>query len=74
MTVLVNDYGEYVKTIDNANGKLILTPHVDEAYDYNVRMGGGEWSANNERDYIINFFKDEFKDRVTTLCVTHADD
>lgn len=67
---LINKYGEYIKQVDTANEKLIFTKNEDEAKNYSDRPGGGEWNAENERDFIIHYFEEEFEDKVTSLQVT----
>ena len=69
--LLKNDDGEYIKTIDTANGKLEFTHNPSEAKNYNGMMGGAEWSSNNEKEFIIFHFKDEYQDKVTTLQSTY---
>lgn len=65
--VLKNNFNEYVKDIDTANGHLILTKNLNEAFDYGTLPGGGEWASDNTNRFIQYHFKDELGDRVTTL-------
>lgn len=70
---LKNKYGEYVQKVDTANEKLYLTKDETQAQSYSGRPGGGEWDANNEKEFLIHYFEDEFKDRVTSLTVAWVD-
>jgi hypothetical protein len=68
--LLQNSNDEYLKTLDTANGKLEFTKEPSEARNYAGRPGGGQWDAENEKQYLEFHFKDEYGDKVTTLhCV-----
>lgn len=68
--LLQNSNDEYLKTLDTANGKLEFTKEPSEARNYADRPGGGQWDAENEKQYLEFHFKDEYGDKVTTLhCV-----
>ena len=68
--LLQNSNDEYLKTLDTANGKLEFTNEPSEARNYAGRPGGGQWDAENEKQYLEFHFKDEYGDKVTTLhCV-----
>jgi len=68
--LLQNSNGEYLKTLDTANSTLEFTNEPSEARNYAGRPGGGQWDAENEKQYLEFHFKDEYGDKVTTLhCV-----
>ena len=69
---LRNQDNEFVKEIDTANKKLIFTTDPNEAINYCTRMGGGEWNANNEKEFIQFHFK-ELGDKVSTLSIYTID-
>lgn len=65
--VLVNKDGEYLKEIDGANAKLEFTSDLNEAKNYDGMPGGGEWFSNQDREFIVRHFKEEYGERATTL-------
>lgn len=67
---LQNNDGEFIKTLDTANGELEFTNDFREARNYKGRPGGGQWDAENEKYFICFHFKDKYGDKVNTLqCV-----
>lgn len=66
---LKNEKGEYLSKLDGANHKLEFTTDVEKAKNYAGMPGGGFWDAENEQQFIQFHFKDEYKERVTTLKV-----
>lgn len=67
---LVNKDGEYLKFMDTANSKLEFTTDFTEAVNYNGMPGGGEWFSNQDREFIVRHFKDEYGEKATTLKTT----
>ena len=68
--LLQNSQEEYPKTLDTADGKLAFTKQPSEARNYNGRPGGGRWDADNEKEYLVFHFGEEYGERVTSLhCV-----
>ena len=68
--LLKNSDGEYLKTLDTAEGKIEFTKEMSEGRNYMGRPGGGRWDADNEKEYLIFHFGQEYGDRVKTLeCV-----
>ena len=68
--LLQNSNGEYLKTLDTAEGKIDFTKEPSEARNYAGRPGGGQWDAENEKAYLSFHFGKEYEDRVYTLkCV-----
>ena len=70
---LKNSNGEFLETLDTANEKITFTKNVKKARNYIGRPGGGRWDADNEREFIIFHFQDEYKDKVTTLECTYEE-
>ena len=67
---LQNKDGKYLKTLDTANSKLEFTDDYKEARNYIGRPGGGNWDAENEKEYLKFHFSEEYGDKVTSLrCV-----
>lgn len=64
---LRNNKGEYFKKVDSINETIEFTNHTEEAKNYEGKPGGGNWSAENERDFLINYFQESEGERVTTL-------
>lgn len=68
--LLQNSNEEYLKVLDTANGTIEFTKEPSEARNYAGRPGGGQWDAENEKQYLSFHFGEEYGDRVNTLrCV-----
>jgi len=68
--LLQNSNEEYLKVLDTANGTIEFTKEPSEARNYIGRPGGGQWDAENEKQYLSFHFGEEYGDRVNTLrCV-----
>ena len=68
--LLQNSNDEYLKTLDTAEGKIEFTKEPSEARNYLGRPGGGQWDAENEKQYLDFHFGEEYGERVTSLrCV-----
>jgi hypothetical protein len=68
--LLQNSKEEYLKTLDTAEGKIEFTKEPSEARNYSSRPGGGQWDADNEKQYLVFHFGEEYGERVTSLhCV-----
>lgn len=67
---LQNSNEEYLKVLDTANGTIEFTKDYKEARNYAGRPGGGQWDADNEKQYLTFHFEEEYGDRVSSLkCV-----
>lgn len=64
---LQNKNGEYLKTLNTAEGVIEFTNDYTEARNYINRPGGGQWDADNEKQYLDFHFADEYGDKVKTL-------
>lgn len=72
---LINDDEEYLKTLDTANEKLEFTKNLSEARNYSGRPGGGQWDAENEKQFLVFHFKDTYGSKVESLhCVYKEED
>lgn len=70
---LQNSDGEYLKTLDTANAKIDFTTDPSEARNYRGRPGGRQWDAENEKQYLVFHFKDEYGEKVTSLHCVYKD-
>lgn len=67
---LKNSDGEYLSVLDTAEGQLEFTKDLKKARNYAGRPGGGQWDADNEKEYLLFHFGEEYGDKVTSLhCV-----
>ena len=64
---LRNNKREYFKRVDLINGIIEFTNNTEEAENYEGKPGGGTWSANNEKDFLVNHFQESEGERVTSL-------
>jgi len=70
---LRNSNDEYLKALDTAEGKIEFTNDFKEARNYIGRPGGGQWDAENEKQYLEFHFGEEYGDRVTSLRCTYRE-